>query len=63
MVSGVQLSVFVAGGAVMYQMMRTLTVVVLGMASILFVTGCTDVSGQVLNTIGLAGDIVSVWLQ
>jgi hypothetical protein len=47
----------------MYQMARALTIVVLGMASILFVTGCTDVTQQVLDTIGLAGNIAGVWLQ
>jgi hypothetical protein len=40
-----------------------LTAVVLGVASILLITGCDDVSGQVLDTIGFAGDIVSVWLD
>jgi hypothetical protein len=47
----------------MYRMTRTLTVVVLGMASILLATGCTDVTQQVLDTIGLAGNIAGVWLQ
>jgi hypothetical protein len=44
-------------------MTRGLMAAVLGMASILLVTGCDDVSGQVLDTIGMAGDIVSVWLR
>ena len=47
----------------MRRMTRGLTAVVLGIASIFFVTGCDDVSGQVLDTIGLAGDIVGVWLD
>lgn len=35
---------------------------VAGVVSILFVTGC-DVGTQVLDTIGLAGDIVGVWVK
>lgn len=35
---------------------------VLGIISILYVTGC-DVSQQVLDTIGLAGDIAGVWVK
>jgi hypothetical protein len=33
-----------------------------GVIAILSISGC-DVTGQVLDTIGLAGNIVSVWLQ
>jgi hypothetical protein len=36
---------------------------ILGVVSIFLITGCDDVSGQVLDTIGFAGDIVSVWLD
>jgi hypothetical protein len=47
----------------MRQMTRGLMAAVLGIVSIFFVTGCTDVTQQVLDTIGLAGNIAGVWVQ
>lgn len=47
----------------MRRLTQGISAVVLGIVSVFFVSGCDDVSSQVLDTIGLAGDIVSVWLN
>lgn len=36
---------------------------VAGLVMVLYVSGCDDVEGQVADTIGLAWNIVSVWLD
>ena len=37
-------------------------VFVVGLTSLLYVTGC-DVTQQVVDTIGLAGDIAGIWVK
>jgi hypothetical protein len=37
-------------------------VFVVGLASLLYITGC-DVTQQVIDTIGLAGDIAGIWVK
>ncbi len=44
------------------QWLTRCAMLVLGAISILYVTGC-NVGQQVLNTIGLAGQIVGTWVK